>query len=55
MSPVKKYTCLWFGKAQEYLGLPLMPHEAIGQSLKFAVFKWNAFLSVSLHFKVSQM
>lgn len=38
-SLVEKYTRLWFGKAQEYLGLLRMPYETIDQSLKLAVYQ----------------
>lgn len=45
MRLVKKYTCLWFINVQVYLGLPLMPYEAIGQSFKFAVYQIHEIIS----------
>lgn len=45
MSLVKKYTRLWFIKVQVYLGLSLMPYEAIGQPFKFAVYQIHEIIS----------
>jgi len=57
MSLVKQETGLSFSKAQEHLGLPLMPYESTGQSLKFSVHQISEMISFLFlyFFNVSQV